>query len=93
MFQGAFRAEGRAFVRFDLSLQNQATETFDGFGDVMVGQAEFLFGVERGVGVVQTKAALRDFADAAPLARHDLENLANEFLRGRLPSRRTARAY
>jgi len=68
-------------VWFDLSLQNQAAETFGGFGNMTVGQAEFLFGVERGIGVVQTKAALRNFADAAPFARDDLENLANQLLR------------
>jgi len=81
MLRGAARAEGRAFVRFDLSLQNQAAETLGGFVNMMVGQAEFFFGVERGVGVVQAEAALRNFADAAPLARHDLENLADKLLR------------
>ena len=81
MLGHATSAEGRAFLRLDLSLQNQAAETFGGFGNVMISQAEFLFGVERGVGVVQAKAALRNFADAAPLAGHDLENLANQFLR------------
>src|ERR1035437_8682131 len=35
MFRGAARAEGRAFVRFDLPLQNQAAETFGGFVNVM----------------------------------------------------------
>src|ERR1035438_1569864 len=70
MFRGAARAEGRALVRFDLSLQNQAAETFGGFVNMMVGQAEFFFGVERGIGVVQTEAALRNFPDAAPLAGH-----------------------
>ena len=64
-------------MRLDLSLQNQAAETFGGFVNMMVGQAELLFGIERGMGVVQAETALRNFADAAPFARHDLENLVN----------------
>ena len=81
MFRRAFRAEGRAFVRLDLPLQNQAAKAFDRFGNVMVSQAEFLLRIERGIGFSQTKAALRNFANTAPFARHDLENLPNQFLR------------
>jgi len=93
MLRRAARAEGRAFVRFDLSLQNQAAEAFGRFINVMVGQIKFLFGIERGIGVVQAEAALGNFADAAPLARHDLENFVDKLCAGWLPSRRTARTY
>ena len=82
MFRRAFRAEGRAFVRFDLPLQNQTTKALGGFVNVIFRHAEFLLGVECGVGLVQTEAALRDFTDAAPFARDDAEHLANQFLRG-----------
>ncbi len=51
------------------------------FLDTLVGQAEFFRRVERRVFVAQAKAALRNFADAAPFARHDLKNLFDQFLR------------
>ena len=86
-------AEGGTFVGLDFALQDQAAEAFGWFFDAQAGYAELAFGVEGRVGGTQAEAALGDLADAPPFAGGDLEDLADQLLAGRLPSRRTARLY
>ena len=47
-------------------------------------RAEARLGVEVAIGVGEAEAALRDLADAAPAAVHDLEDLAHDRLRRRV---------
>src|ERR1035437_7256631 len=81
MFRRSTRAERGTFMRLDLPLQNKTAQTFGRFFDVMIREAKSFLRVERRVCLVQTQTALWNFAEAAPFARHDLENFAHQLLR------------
>src|SRR5579885_2744036 len=81
MLRGATAAKRRAVRRFFQTLQNQAGKTLHRFLHAPIRQAEFFLRVEGGEFVAQTQPALWNFAQAAPLARNDLENSSDQGLR------------
>src|SRR5512139_936268 len=84
MLRRATRPEGGAFRGFLQALEHQPADALAGFLRRAAGDAEPLFGIERGVGVAEPETTLRDLADPAPLAGHDAEDVADQVLRRRV---------
>src|SRR5262249_32855617 len=78
---GAFFAKRGAFVRLLQALQDLPADAHRRFLSFQVVYFKEAFGVVIPVLVAQLVAALRDQADAAPLAVADLEHLLDQFLR------------
>src|SRR5688572_33396504 len=81
MFGGAAYAEGRAFLRPFLALQDQPADAFATFLRAVIGHTETLLGIEFRVRRTQAQPTQRDFPDPAPFAVHDGEYLAHDLLR------------
>ena len=64
------------FERLVDALQDQAADAVAAFLSSVICQPEAAFGVKEGVTRTQPQSALGDLADAAPLARDDLEHIA-----------------
>ncbi len=82
MFRRAAGAERGTFLRLLQTLQHQPADALGWLLYTALGHAKLPLGIERGVRRVQTETAAGNFADSAPLARHDTEDVADELLRG-----------
>src|SRR5690606_19833995 len=81
MLRCANRAKCRTFIGFMDALQYQTADTFCRFFDSLIRQAESPFSIEDSVIRPQPQPTLRNRADTAPFARHNLEHLADDRLR------------
>src|SRR5512135_3374176 len=72
----AAATEGGTFVRLLQALEDEAADALAGLFLGDRGHVEAGLRVKARVALLQCEAALRDFADSAPLARRDPEDLA-----------------